>query len=119
METCEVTKHSANVVGHQVVKDFFYIVTKNMISMSNPGTVVPPKMIHLLEILTSDFKNTIFKITSDLLGKGQQKSSVATILNVSKIYDASQISQMSIACNIENNDTNINSSSTCTSTSRN
>ena len=69
--------------------------------MSKPGAVVLPKRIHLLEGLESDFKNTIFKMTSDTLGKGQKKSSVATILNAENISDASQTSRLSSACNIE------------------
>ena len=86
METCEVMKHSA--VGNKSQNMFLRHGTNNTISMSNPGAVVLPKMIHLLEILASDFKNTIFKMTSDTLGKGQKKSSVATILNAANISDA-------------------------------
>ena len=113
METCEVTKHSA--VGHKSRKMFLRLGTKNMSSISNPGAVLITKRIHLLESLASDFKNTIFRMTSDTLGKGQKKSSVATILNAANIYDASQISQLSSAYNIENDDTNITSESTITS----
>ena len=112
METCEVTKHSA--VGHKSRKMFLRLGTNNMISMSNPGTVVPPKRIHLLESLASDFKNTIFKMTSDMLGKVQKKSNVATILNAENISDASQISRLSSVCNIEKYYTTITSSRTST-----
>ena len=83
--------------------------------MLNPCAVVPPKRIHLLEILASYFRNTIFKMTSDTLGKGQNKSSVATILNAAKISDDSQIILLSSACNIEKEDTTSTSSSTITS----
>ena len=60
-----------------------------MSSMSKPGAVVLPKSIHLLEILASSFKNFIVKMTSDVLGKVQKKSSVATILNAVNISGAS------------------------------
>ena len=86
METCEVTKHS--VVGHKLQKMFLCLGIKNRSSMSNQCAVLLPKRIHLLEILASDFKNTIFRMTSDTLGKGQKKSSVATILNAANISDA-------------------------------
>ena len=87
-----------------------------MISTINLSSVVLTKMIRLLESLASDFKNNIFKMTCDTLGKVQKKSSVATILNASNIYDASQISRFSSAfnCNIENDDTTITSSRTST-----
>ena len=85
-ETCEVTTHST--VGHKSRKIFLCLGTKNKSSTSNPGAVVLPKRIHLLEILASDSKNTIFKMTSDTLGKFQKKSSVATILSAANIYDA-------------------------------
>ena len=75
--------------------------------MINPGAVVIPKRIHLLESLESDFKNTIFKMTSETLRKGQNKSSVATILNVEKISDDSQITLLRSVCNIEKYDTTI------------
>ena len=65
-------------------------------------------MVHLLESLASDFKNTIYKMTSDTLGKGQKKSNLATILNQASIDDASKISQLSSTCKIEKDDTNIN-----------
>ena len=71
METCKVKKHSP--VGHKLRKVFLRIGTKNMSSMSNPGAVVLTKRIHLLESLASNFKNTIFKMTSDTLGKFQKK----------------------------------------------
>ena len=112
METCEVRKHST--VRHKWRNMFLCIGKNNMRSTSNQGAVVIPKRIHLLEVLASDFKNTIFKTTSDTLGKSQKKSSVATILNAAKIYNASQIIQLRRACNIEKDDTNITSSSTST-----
>ena len=71
METCEVTKNS--IVGNKSRKMFIHIGTNNMISMSNPGSVLIPQSIHLLESLASNFKNTIFKMTSDTLGKFQKK----------------------------------------------
>ena len=83
METCEVTKQSA--VGENSRKMFLRIGKKNMSSTSNPDAIVLPKMIRLLEILASDFKNTILKITCDTLGKGQKKSNVAKILNTENI----------------------------------
>ena len=58
-----------------------------------------------------------FKMTSDALGKGQNKSSVAKILNAANMSDALQIIRLSSACNIENYDTTITSS--IASTSRN
>ena len=90
METCEVTKHSA--VGYKSQKMFLLIGENNISSIINSGDVGITKRIHLLESLASDFKNTIFKITGNKLGKGQNKSSVATILNAANISDASQIS---------------------------
>ena len=54
-------------------------------------------------------------MTSDTLGKGQNKSSVATILNAAKISDNSQIILLSSACNIEKEDNTSTSSSTITS----
>ena len=71
METCEATKHTA--VGHKSQKMFLRLGTKNMRSMSKPGSVVIPKRIHLLESLASDLKKTFFKMTSDTLGKGKNK----------------------------------------------
>ena len=62
METCEVTNHSA--VCHKLRKLFLRLGTNNIISMSNPGDVLIPKRIHLLEILASYFKNTIFTLLS-------------------------------------------------------
>ena len=59
--------------------------------MSNPCTVVPPKMIYLLESLTSDFNNTIFKMDINTLVKGQNQYSVPTSLNTENISDASKI----------------------------
>ena len=85
MKTCKVTKHSA--VGHKSRRIFLRIGVKNMSSMSNTGAVLLPKMIHSLESLASGFKNSIFKMTSDTLGKGQNKLSVATILNAENISD--------------------------------
>ena len=103
-----MTKQST--VGHKSQNTFLCIRTKNMSSTSNPGALVLPKSIHILESLASDFKNTIFKVTSDTLGKCQNKSSVATILNAANVSDASQISRLSIKCNIEKDDTSDNSS---------
>ena len=67
METCEVTKHSA--LRHKSRNIFLRIGTKKMISTINLSSVVLTKMIRLLESLASDFKNNIFKMTSDTLGK--------------------------------------------------
>ena len=94
-ETCEVTKHSA--IGNKLQNMFLCLGTDNMISMINLGAVILPYRIHFLDILVSDFKNTIFKMASDTLGKGQNISSVATILNVANISDASKISRLSSA----------------------
>ena len=105
METFEVTKHSA--VRNKSRNIFLYIGTKKIISMSKPGAVVLPKRIYLLESLASYFKNTIFKITSDTLEKGQKKPIVATILNTSI--------RLSSAYNIENYGNTITSSRTSTS----
>ena len=113
METCEVTKHST--VGHKSRNMFLHIGTKNMTSMINPGAELLPKMIHLLESLTIDLKNTILKMTSDRLVKSQKKSSVAKNLNTANIYDASQIRRLSSVCNIEKGDTTITSSRDSTS----
>ena len=77
--------------------------------MSKPGVFVLPKSINLLESLASDLKNTIFKMTSDTLGKGQKKSSGVTVLNTENISDASQIIRLSSARNIEEDDNNITS----------
>ena len=112
METSEVMNHST--VGHKSRNMFICLGTKILSSMSNRGTVVPNKRIHLLDSLTSDFKNIIFKMTSDTLGKVQKKSSMATILNMANISDASQISGLSSTCNIENDDNTITSSITST-----
>ena len=71
MEIFEETKHRA--VGHKLRNMFLRFGTKNMISIIKPVSVVLPKMIHLLESLASDFKNAIFKMTSDTLGKGEKK----------------------------------------------
>ena len=90
METCEVTKHSA--VGNNLREMFLHLGTNNMISMSNPGTLLLPKRIHLLESSASDYKNNILKFSSDTLGKCQNKSSVATIFIAENIYDDSKIS---------------------------
>ena len=54
METCEVKNRSA--VGHKSRHMFLRLGTKNTISTSNPGAVVLPKRIHLLESLEIDFK---------------------------------------------------------------
>ena len=57
--------------------------------MINPGAVGLPKRIHLFEVFASDYKNIIFKMTSDTLGKGKKKSGVTTILNAENVFDAS------------------------------
>ena len=104
-ETCEATKHIA--VGHKLRNVFLCLGTNNKSSMSNPGDLVLPKRINLLESLEGDFKNNIFTMTSDTLGKYQKKSSVDTILNAANIFDASKIIRLISAYNIEKDDTNM------------
>ena len=95
MDTCEGTKHRA--VGHKSQNMFLRLAKNNMISTSNPSDVGIPKRINLLEIFSSDFKNTILKMDSDTLGKDQNQYSVATILNAAKISYASRIIRLSSA----------------------
>ena len=88
-------KHSA--VGHKSQNMFLCLGIKNMISISNPGAVGLPKRIKFLKSLASDLNNTIFKMASETLRKGQNKPSVANVLNTAKISDASKISRLSSA----------------------
>ena len=106
-------KHSA--VGHKSQNMFLCLGIKNMISISNPGAVGLPKRIKFLKSLASDLNNTIFKMASETLRKGQNKPSVANVLNTAKISDASKISRLSSAWKIDKEDTNSTSSSTSTS----